>query len=600
MAKVRVTSRGANNNTIISNFSVIIPTLWKSDKIYKMLDIYEKSKYIDEVIIIDNDPSKNIKINHSKVKTYTKGHNIFVNPAWNWGVALASHEHIIIANDDVIIEELDRLLVALQNTKYNLVGVDWENTRVRSKLTIEDSDKLKYGYGCFMFVKKSKYIQLPYDLKIWRGDFLLHKHLRSGKFSGVVVETNMSETVNLFKGKASEDTLLYRKWKKQDKDLTVVMITYNRLAYTKKCIESFKKYTHCKYFLIIIDNGSTDGTVDYLKKLDNDNMMLILSEENLMPRRSNQLGLQLSFPSKNYLLCDNDGEFTKDWYEKSLKVVAKADIACIRKSRWLPIHKFNSITKVNGISCYETKYIGSFTILNSEVKQLLIDNMKGEWIGVQIGSIAIANHKLCVQVKDGYILDQSDDDMNNPEYREQYIELWRKKRRLNSLERRINVLNLEQNSSSVYELKQKYNNTSRITINKQKELVIKEVVCEESKELIKREEYWLNKLQNTGFVPKVLDVVGSKIILEYCGEVLDDTNKPKDLYEQLYNINIELLKHHCYYNDWKKGNVLVKNGKIYLIDFGWCPYILEDYSCQANINTDRTEKKSGNYFKQII
>ena len=48
--------------------------------------------------------------------------------------------------------------------------------------------------------------------------------------------------------------------------------------------------------------------------------------------------------------------------------------------------------------------------------------------------------------------------------------------------------------------------------------------------------------------------------------------------EQLYNINIELLKHHCYYNDWKKGNVLVKNGKIYLIDFGWCPYILEDYS----------------------
>lgn len=599
MSKPKITAYGHSPNRL-TKFSVIIPTLWKSDKIYEMLDIYEGCKYVDEVIIIDNDPSKNIKITHSKVKIISKGHNIFVNPAWNFGVATATHEHIIIANDDIIIKKLDKLLSKLQNTNYDLVGVDWDNTRTDDKINIVESDKLRYGFGCFMFVKKSKYIQLPYDLKIWRGDFLLHKHLKSGKFSGVYLETNMSETVNSFKGKASEDTYLYRRWKRPEKDLTMVLITYNRLAYTKKCIESFKKHTRCKYFIIIIDNGSTDGTREYLQKLSSDNIMIVLSEENLMPRRSNQLGLQLSFPSKNYLLCDNDGEFTKGWYEKSLKVALEADIACLRKSRWLPIQKFHTSRNVNGVACYETRYIGSFTIMNKEMRQLLIEKMKGEWIGVQIGSIAISNHKLCVQVKDGYILDQSDNDMNNPEYREQYIELWRKKRRLNAFERRINILNLEQNANRTFELKQNYNNTSRISINKEKQIVIKEVVCEDAKELISREEYWLSKLQDTGFVPKILDVIDNKIILEYCGEVLDDSNKPIDLYEQLYNINIELLKNHCYYNDWKKGNILVKGAKVYLIDFGWCPYILEDYSCHANVNTERTQKKSGNYFNKII
>jgi glycosyltransferase involved in cell wall biosynthesis len=599
MGKVKVTSY-ANKPSLNCKFSIVIPTLWKSDKLFAMLDIYEQSKYVSEVIIIDNDPMKRPKISHSKVKIHTRGQNIFVNPAWNWGVALSKNEDIIIANDDVIVRKLDLLLPKLHLNKYHLVGVDYENTRTDSKIKITEADKLTYGYGCFMYVRKSHYIQLPYNLKIWRGDFLLRKHILSGKFSGIYVETEMSTTVNEFKNKAYKDTLLYRKWKNTPKDLSVIIITYNRLKYTKKCIDTLTKYTHCNYFITIIDNGSTDGTVEYLKSLPIDNIMIILSEENLMPRRSNQIGLKLSFPSKHYLLCDNDGEFTKGWYEKATNIMSGSDIACLRKSRWLPTHKFTTITSINGIKCHPTRYIGSFSIMNHETRGLLIDNLRGLWIGKQIGEIAISNHKTCIQVADGYILDQSDNDMDNPEYREQYIELWKKKNRLNSFNRRIEILKIEQNAGDVIELKQHYNNTAKIHINKEKGIVIKEIISNEYKELIIREKYWLGILSDTGFVPQLLDHINNKLVLEYCGEVLTEDNAPRDLYEQLYNINIELLKHHCYYNDWKKGNVLVREDKIYLIDFGWCPKIIEDYTCGAVINTNRIKKKSGNYFTKIL
>ena len=51
--------------------------------------------------------------------------------------------------------------------------------------------------------------------------------------------------------------------------LSVITLTYNKLEYTKKFIESLYKYTK-DFELIIVDNGSTDGTVEYIGFLNND------------------------------------------------------------------------------------------------------------------------------------------------------------------------------------------------------------------------------------------------------------------------------------------------------------------------------------------
>src|SRR3990167_4583854 len=48
--------------------------------------------------------------------------------------------------------------------------------------------------------------------------------------------------------------------------LSIIMLTYNALEYTKKAIASIQAHTRIGYELIIIDNKSTDGTRAWLKK----------------------------------------------------------------------------------------------------------------------------------------------------------------------------------------------------------------------------------------------------------------------------------------------------------------------------------------------
>lgn len=435
-----------------NKYSVVIPTMWYSDRLYKMLNVYQNECRISEIIIIDNNPkNKQRKISGRKIKIYSRGENIYVNPAWNWGVSLAENENVILANDDITIGAVDLMksLSYLHTSSFELVGVDYNNTRKSGILKIQESKRKEYGFGCFMYVKKSRYIQLPYDLKIWRGDFLLHKHLKTGVISGIYIDTDMSTTVNKFNDVAKQDIFTYRTWdiglKSKPKDLSVVIITYNRIEYTKECIRTLELYTDCNYFVTIIDNGSTDGTREYLKTLDKSKYMIILSEENLMPARSNRIGLKLSPISDYYFLCDNDGLFTENWFKTAKLLMSNTDMICLRKSRWLLTNRFKeeSLLCIHNHECYETVYVGSFTIMNQNVKNVLVNEISGTWIGNRIGRIAKKNGYKCLQMKDGVILDQSDNDFNNPQYFEQYKDLWGKKNRLKDLMFRIETLNNE-------------------------------------------------------------------------------------------------------------------------------------------------------------
>lgn len=44
------------------------------------------------------------------------------------------------------------------------------------------------------------------------------------------------------------------------------MLTLNQLDYTRLCVESIFQHTTVPYELIIVDNGSSDGTRSYLRQ----------------------------------------------------------------------------------------------------------------------------------------------------------------------------------------------------------------------------------------------------------------------------------------------------------------------------------------------
>jgi glycosyltransferase involved in cell wall biosynthesis len=86
----------------MNKFSVIIPTLWKSNRIHQLLKDLISSEFVDEIILIDN-AGKYFEYYEAldKVKLIQVKENIYVSPAWNLGVEIAKNEHIAICNDDI-------------------------------------------------------------------------------------------------------------------------------------------------------------------------------------------------------------------------------------------------------------------------------------------------------------------------------------------------------------------------------------------------------------------------------------------------------------------------------------------------------------------
>ena len=68
-------------------------------------------------------------------------------------------------------------------------------------------------------------------------------------------------------------------------EIDVVIVTYNRLSKLKKTLDCYEKQTVPFRNLIIVNNHSSDGTMEYLKEWENTNTpfnkIIIHTNENL-------------------------------------------------------------------------------------------------------------------------------------------------------------------------------------------------------------------------------------------------------------------------------------------------------------------------------
>ena len=118
-----------------------------------------------------------------------------------------------------------------------------------------------------------------------------------------------------------------------------------------------------------------------------------------------------------------------------------------------------------------------------------------------------------------------------------------------------------------------------------------------TEELITREIYWLRKLQPFGVSPKFIKRTFNNILMSYCGEPVTSAEfKTNDIQKQFILIMKVLNQNYCFYNDFKLDNLLILDGKLSIIDFGWCSLIKEDYTCNNTIISGLKEKPSGNWY----
>lgn len=102
---------------------------------------------------------------------------------------------------------------------------------------------------------------------------------------------------------------------------SIVILTHNQLPLTCKCLESIREHTQ-DYELIVVDNGSTDGTVTYLKTQTD--VIVHENKENLGFAKGCNQGIELS-KGENILFLNNDTIVTEHWLDNMLRVLYEND-----------------------------------------------------------------------------------------------------------------------------------------------------------------------------------------------------------------------------------------------------------------------------------
>src|SRR6267142_2298559 len=103
--------------------------------------------------------------------------------------------------------------------------------------------------------------------------------------------------------------------------LHVAVLTHNALEYTRRCLSSLARFTPSPHRMFVLDNGSTDGSADWLSARDE--IEVTLSHSNLgVPAGRNLLIYEIVRSSDDGLIVfmDNDVEVFDGWCEPFLKL----------------------------------------------------------------------------------------------------------------------------------------------------------------------------------------------------------------------------------------------------------------------------------------
>ena len=187
----------------MDKYSIVIPTLWKSNRTDKLLKDLEGCEYVDEIIVIDNTSIYETDRTIGKIRMISFGENIYVNPAWNWGIELAKNDLIALVNDDInfdtnIFGVIDENIL----NQFGIIGMGEGNYKEQTDetngpyLDVWKPGVNDWGWGCMILLNKKNWIDIPDNIKIWYGDNIIKDVNPSPKacLRNFKVETEMSTT----------------------------------------------------------------------------------------------------------------------------------------------------------------------------------------------------------------------------------------------------------------------------------------------------------------------------------------------------------------------------------------------------------------------
>ena len=115
---------------------------------------------------------------------------------------------------------------------------------------------------------------------------------------------------------------------KKDPLVSIIILNWNGLEHLKSSLPSVVKTNYSNYEITLVDNGSTDRSVDFVRK-NFPNIKIVRNERNLGAPSGFNLGI-LHAKGKYIALLNNDIEVDADWLQPLIKVMEEfPDVAAV-------------------------------------------------------------------------------------------------------------------------------------------------------------------------------------------------------------------------------------------------------------------------------
>ena len=142
--------------------------------------------------------------------------------------------------------------------------------------------------------------------------------------------------------------------------VTAVVVTYNRLELLKKVIKSLENQTHSIDKIIVVDNGSTDGTKEWLGNL---NYVNVIEQANTGSSGGQYTGIKAAYESGCDWIWTMDDDVIHDvtCLDYLMKVIDKTRIHAPLRYKDLNEPFYNDVKKFNLTFPFNGIWKGIFT-----------------------------------------------------------------------------------------------------------------------------------------------------------------------------------------------------------------------------------------------
>jgi glycosyltransferase involved in cell wall biosynthesis len=155
--------------------------------------------------------------------------------------------------------------------------------------------------------------------------------------------------------------------------VSIIVPVYNAEKYLKRCITSITQQTYKNIEIIIVNDGSTDSSIDVCKSFLSDERVVLIDKKNEGLSSSRQAGID-SARGKYICTVDADDYIEESFVEKMYSKISKekSDI-CVCGVR----HHFEEGTKVYG---FNREWLNTRQIIASDIESNYYDLLKNYYM----------------------------------------------------------------------------------------------------------------------------------------------------------------------------------------------------------------------------